>query len=96
MHDAYRVDKGGKPTFGRVLRGLEVLTRHQVDWNVLTPCTRSTAATLPVADAVWGGGVKGWPRCYGEPGGMCVHAETCGSQLASFVPDLGLPWPGCC
>ena len=36
MHDAYRVDKGGKPTFGRVLRGLEVLKRHQVDWNVLT------------------------------------------------------------
>ena len=22
MHDAYRVDKGGKPTFDRVLRGL--------------------------------------------------------------------------
>jgi len=36
MHDAYRVDKGGKPTFGRVMRGLEVLRRHEVDWNVLT------------------------------------------------------------
>src|SRR5512144_639003 len=36
LHDAYRVDKGGKPTFDRVLRGLEVLKRHQVDWNVLT------------------------------------------------------------
>jgi uncharacterized protein len=36
MHDAYRVDKGGKPTFDRVLRGLDVLTRHEVDWNVLT------------------------------------------------------------
>ena len=28
MHDAYRVDKGGKPTFDRVLRGLGVLQRH--------------------------------------------------------------------
>ncbi len=36
MHDAYRVDKGGKPTFDRVLRGLDVLRRHGVDWNVLT------------------------------------------------------------
>jgi uncharacterized protein len=36
MHDAYRVDKGGKPTFDRVLRGLDVLRRHDVDWNALT------------------------------------------------------------
>src|SRR3954470_5287405 len=36
MHDAYRVDKGGKPTFTRVLTGLDVLKRHKVDWNVLT------------------------------------------------------------
>ncbi|HEU4947634.1 MAG TPA: anaerobic sulfatase maturase [Kribbella sp.] len=36
MHDAYRVDKGGKPTFDRVIRGLDVLRRHGVDWNVLT------------------------------------------------------------
>lgn len=36
MHDAYRVDKGGKPTFDRVLRGLGVLQRHEVEWNALT------------------------------------------------------------
>jgi hypothetical protein len=36
MHDAYRVDKGGKPTFDRVMRGLDVLRRHEVDWNALT------------------------------------------------------------
>ncbi|MGN6678486.1 MAG: radical SAM protein, partial [Streptosporangiaceae bacterium] len=36
MHDAYRVDKGGKPTFGRVMAGLDVLRRYEVDWNVLT------------------------------------------------------------
>ncbi len=160
MHDAYRVDKGGKPTFGRVMRGLDVLKRHGVDWNVLTTMhavngdhgrevytflrdelgasfiqfipiiERATEATLPAAGAGWGGGVKGrplyiqdgnlvthrsvgpaqygrflievfeeWVRrdigtvyvqmfdtalasFYGEGGGMCVHAETCGSQLA--------------
>jgi uncharacterized protein len=160
MHDAYRVDKGGKPTFGRVMAGLEVLKRHQVDWNVLTTIhavngdhgravyaflrdelgasfvqfipiiERATPETLPVAGAGWGHGVKGRPlytqegnlvthrsvgpaqygrflidvfedwvrrdigtvyvqmfdtalaNWYGEGGGMCVHAETCGSQLA--------------
>ena len=160
MHDAYRVDKGGKPTFNRVIRGLDVLKRHQVDWNVLTTIhavngdhgrqvytflrdelgatfiqyipiiERATEQSLPVADAGWGHGVKGRPlytqegslvthrsvgpeqygrflievfeewvrrdigtvyvqmfdtalaNWYGEGGGMCVHAETCGSQLA--------------
>ncbi|MGD0197278.1 MAG: anaerobic sulfatase maturase [Solirubrobacteraceae bacterium] len=35
LHDAYRVGKGGRPTFDRVLRGLQRLRRHGVDWNVL-------------------------------------------------------------
>jgi uncharacterized protein len=37
MHDAYRVDKGGKPTHHRVLAAAERLARHGVDFNVL--CT---------------------------------------------------------
>ena len=160
MHDAYRVDKGGKPTFDRVIRGLDALKSHQVDWNVLTTVhavngdhgrdvyrflrddlgatfiqlipiiERATPQTLPIADTGWGSGVHGrplyvqdgslvthrsvgpqqfgrflvdvfeeWVRhdigtvyvqmfdstlasWYGEPGGMCVHAETCGQQLA--------------
>ena len=36
IHDAYRVDKGGKGSFDRVMAGLEVLRRHDVDWNALT------------------------------------------------------------
>jgi len=160
LHDAYRVDKGGKPTFGRVVRGLDVLKRHGVDWNVLTTVhaansdhgravytflrdelgasfiqfipiiERATEQTLPVADAGWGHAVHGRPlytqqgnlvthrsvgpaqygrflidvfeewvrrdigtvyvqmfdtalaNFHGEGGGLCVHAETCGSQLA--------------
>jgi len=160
MHDAYRVDKGGKPTSTRVLRGLDVLKRHEVDWNVLTTIhavngdhgrevyrylrddlgatfiqyipiiERATPETLPIADAGWGSHVHGRPlylqdgslvthrsvgpeqygrfmidvfeewvrhdigtvyvqmfdtalaNWYGEPGAMCVHAETCGQQMA--------------
>jgi serine-type anaerobic sulfatase-maturating enzyme len=36
IHDAYRVDKGGKGSFDRVMAGLAVLRRHHVDWNALT------------------------------------------------------------
>lgn len=160
MHDAFRVDKGGKPTFDRVMRGLDVLKRHNVDWNVLTTIhaanadhggevyrflrdelgasfiqyipiiERATPETLAIADAGWGSGVHGRPlyvqdgsvvthrsvtpeqygrfmidvfeewvrrdigtvyvqmfdtalaHWYGEGGGVCVHAETCGTQLA--------------
>jgi uncharacterized protein len=43
MHDAYRVDRGGAPTFDRVMRGLETLRRHRVEYNVLTTLHRANA-----------------------------------------------------
>jgi len=160
IHDRYRVDKGGKPTFDKVMRGLDVLRRHKVDYNVLTTIhaanehqgrevyrflrdecgaefmqfipivERATPETLVAANAGWGergqlrplyvldGSLvtdrtvspegygrflidvfEDWVRLdigtvyvqmfdsalanwVGEPGGMCVHAETCGEQLA--------------
>jgi uncharacterized protein len=36
MHDAYRVDKRGKPSFETVMAGLALLRKHRVDYNVLT------------------------------------------------------------
>ena len=36
LHDAYRVDKTGKPTFDRVMRAAKLLRRHNVDCNILT------------------------------------------------------------
>jgi uncharacterized protein len=36
MHDAYRVDKGGKPTFDRVMEGVALLKKHGVEFNILT------------------------------------------------------------
>jgi uncharacterized protein len=36
LHDRYRVDKGGQPTFGKVMRGLEYLKKHGVEFNTLT------------------------------------------------------------
>ena len=36
LHDAHRVDKRGRGTFDRVMRGLRLLQKHGVEYNVLT------------------------------------------------------------
>jgi len=41
LHDRYRVDKRGQPTFEKVKRGLDLLVAHNVEWNVL--CTVNAA-----------------------------------------------------
>jgi len=35
LHDAYRLDKGGQPTFRRVIAGLNLLNKHGVESNIL-------------------------------------------------------------
>jgi len=35
LHDRYRRDKGGQGSFAAVMRGVEVLRRHDVEWNAL-------------------------------------------------------------
>ena len=141
LHDAYRVDKGGKPTYDRVIRGLDVLKRHNVEWNALTTIHAANGdhgrrvytflrdelgATfiqlIPIVERVTEQEQDGnlatsrsvgpeqygrflidvfeeWVRrdigavyvqmfdtalasFHGQPSGMCVHAETCGLQLA--------------
>ncbi len=42
LHDAYRVDKRGKPTFDRVMRGLCLLQKHGVEYNLLVTVNRLT------------------------------------------------------
>jgi uncharacterized protein len=40
LHDAYRVDKGGKGSFDHVMRGLRILQKHGVEYNILTTVNR--------------------------------------------------------
>lgn len=40
LHDAYRVDKKGGATYERVIAGLRVLKKYQVDFNTLTVVNR--------------------------------------------------------
>ncbi|MGA2784825.1 MAG: anaerobic sulfatase maturase [Candidatus Bathyarchaeia archaeon] len=43
MHDFYRVDRQGGPTFDNVMRGLGFLQKHGVDWNALTTIHHANA-----------------------------------------------------
>jgi uncharacterized protein len=36
LHNTYRVDKGGQPTFAKVMKGIETLKRNKVEFNTLT------------------------------------------------------------
>jgi uncharacterized protein len=40
LHDCYRVNKGGQPTFDSVIRGIEYLKKHGVEFNTLTVVNR--------------------------------------------------------
>lgn len=43
LHDAYRVDKGGAPTWERVMDGVRLLQQHGVAFNILTTVHRANA-----------------------------------------------------
>jgi uncharacterized protein len=43
LHDAYRMNKGGQGTFEQVMRGLRLLQKHGVDYNILTTVNRINA-----------------------------------------------------
>jgi uncharacterized protein len=78
IHDAYRVNKGGRGSFDQVMRGLGFLREAGVQWNALVTVhaangDRGRAVQMfDVALANW----------VGEPPGLCIHSETCGLALA--------------
>lgn len=121
LHDAHRVDKGGKPTFGRVMRGLDVLRRHGVDWNALTTVNaanqahgrrvytflrdecgagfvqfipiveRATAQVLPLLDA--GRELRPSERpMYRQNGSQVTHRSVDPAAYGQFLIDVFEEW----
>ncbi|MDE3195546.1 MAG: anaerobic sulfatase-maturation protein [Acidobacteriota bacterium] len=43
LHDKYRVDRGGAPSFDRVFRGIGFLKKHGVEFNTLTVVQRDNS-----------------------------------------------------
>lgn len=47
LHDFYRRDKGGQPTFERVMHGIYLLQKHRVDFNILA-CVNNLTSLHPL------------------------------------------------
>jgi len=47
LHDVYRVDKGGQPTFDRVMAAVALLKKHRVEFNILA-CVHAANAGHPL------------------------------------------------
>jgi uncharacterized protein len=43
LHDVYRRDKQGQPTFDRVMQGLRLLQKHRVEYNIVVTVNRVNA-----------------------------------------------------
>lgn len=43
LHDAYRVDKDGRPTFSKVLHSLQMMQKYEVEVNVLAAVNRESS-----------------------------------------------------
>ncbi len=43
FHDAFRLTRDGQPTFGQVMRGIDLLNKHRVEWNALAVVNRMNA-----------------------------------------------------
>jgi uncharacterized protein len=44
MHDRYRVDKGGRPTFDKVMAAARLMQAHRVEFNILTTVNAGNVA----------------------------------------------------
>ncbi len=44
MHDAYRMKRNGGPTWEKVMQGIEMLDRYEVEWNAMAVVNDITAA----------------------------------------------------
>lgn len=82
VHDAYRVDKGGKGTFDRVMAGLDALRRGGVEFNTLT--------TLHAANA--GRAVEVYRFLRDECGSRFHQYIPIVERVFDPAADGGAPW----
>ena len=82
LHDAYRVNKGGKGSFDDVMRGLDHLRAAGVEWNALT--------TIHAANADHGRDVYRFLR--DECGARFVQLIPIIERVAEAAADGSVPW----
>jgi len=102
LHDVYRVDKGGQPTFDRVMHGLAKLKEHHVEFNILS-CVSAANAAFPVQvyrfyrDEVGAQFVQFIPIVEKEPGArggqpQVSKRSVSGKQYGSFLIGVFDEW----
>jgi len=82
MHDAYRVNKGGKGSFDQVMTGLQFLRDAGVEWNALT--------TIHAANAERGKEVYGFLR--DECGARFMQFIPIIERVSEAAEDGTVPW----
>jgi uncharacterized protein len=106
LHDAYRVDKGGKPSFQKVMRGLEFLKKHGTQFNTLTVVNRANSQrpldVYRFLKEVGSDFIQLIPLVEREPDGRAMAMgldlsgppTPLGSAMISGRAGQGLPAPG--
>jgi uncharacterized protein len=83
IHDAHRVDRSGRGTFGRVMRGISKLREHEVPFNVISVLTKDS---LNDPDAIW--------QFYKSAGidyvGFNIDEQEGGNQASTLEPNQHL------
>jgi len=95
-HDAYRVDKGGQPTFDRAMAGLALLQEHAVEFNILATVHAANAGRpLEVyrflRDEVGARFLQFIPIVQRE-GGRVTDLSTTGRQYGQFLIAVFDEW----
>jgi uncharacterized protein len=100
LHDAYRVDRGQKPTFDRVLAGLDCLKRHGIEFNTLTVVHRQNSLhpseVYRFLKEIGSGFMQFIPLVErtalpGDPAGLKLAAPPVAGQEGDGA-DLVMPW----
>lgn len=98
LHDAYRVDRGGSPTFDRVMAGIALLQAHGVEFNVLTAVHAANAGRgLEVyrflREAARAPVVQFIPIVERDAGGEGVTSRSVtGRQYGEFLMEVFAEW----
>lgn len=102
-HDAYRQDKGGKPTFSRVVSAIERMKRHRVDFNILA-CVQAANAPHPIEvyrffrDEIGAQFIQFIPiverlnQTGFQEGNQVTHRSVTGRQYGSFLTSIFDEW----
>jgi uncharacterized protein len=99
LHDAYRLDKGGKPTYERVVRGIKLLQKHGVEFNILA-CVNDRTDRHPLEvyrffrDEIGAAFIQFIPivEISNTPGSLVSERSVTGSAYGDFLIAIFDEW----